>query len=399
MRTYKTLVIVTAFSILFVLLGPAAGVAAEGRQGPDAQRKLRVYVGTYTGGNSQGIYVCELDLTTGVLSEAKLAAEATNPSFLAIHPSRRFLYAVGEIDDFEGRKSGGVSALAVNHETGQLKLLNQQPSQGAGPCHLVVDASGKNVLVANYGGGSVACLPIKQDGSLGEATAFIQHQGSSINPQRQSGPHAHSINVDANNRFAIAADLGLDKVLIYRFDAENGTLTPNDPPSVAVKAGGGPRHFAFHPSGRFAYTNNEITLTVTVFRYDAAGGGLTELQTISTLPQGVVGDGNSTAEVRVHPTGRFVYVSNRGHNSIALFAVDQSTGKLTPMGHEPTRGEIPRNFNLDPTGSYLLAANQNTHNVVVFRVDPSTGKLEATGSEVEVSSPVCVRFMEFDQPR
>lgn len=398
MAIHKTFALLAALSFVAVLLAPLVGVAANERQQPDAQGKLRVYIGTYTGGDSQGIYVCVLDLESGELSQPKLAAETTNPSFLAIHPSRRFLYAVGEIADFRGQKSGGVSAFAIDKQTGQLELLNQQSSQGAGPCHLVVDATGKNVLVANYGGGSVACLPITEDGSLSKATAFVQHHGSSVNPQRQQGPHAHSINAAPGNRFAMAADLGLDKVLVYRFDAERGTLEPNDPPSVSVKPGGGPRHFAFHPSGKFAYTNNEITLTVTAFRYDAADGVLTELQTISTLPQGTEQDsGNSTAEVRVHPNGRFLYVSNRGHNSIAIFTIDPSTGKLTPAGHEPTRGEIPRNFNLDPTGRFLLVANQNTHNVVVFRVHPRTGKLEATGSQIDVPSPCCVRFMEIDR--
>jgi len=358
---------------------------------------LRVYIGTYTSGKSKGIYVAELNLKTGALSRAQLAAEAVNPSFLAIHPDRRSLYAVGEISDFAGKKSGGVSAFMIDPGTGELKLLNQQPSQGAGPCHLVVDATGRNVLVANYGGGSVISLPVKEHGELGKATAFIQHEGSSVNPQRQKGPHAHSINVDATNRFAMAADLGLDKVLIYRFDADKGTLKPADPPSVSVKPGGGPRHFAFHPNGNYAYTNNEITSSVTAFRYNDATGGLTPLQTVSTLPEGYDGKNNSTAEVRVHPSGKFVYVSNRGHNSIAIFGVSPSTGKLTPVGHESTRGEIPRNFNVDPSGRYLLAANQNTHNVVVFRVNPQTGALTATESEIDVPSPVCIRFVEIDR--
>jgi len=370
-------------------------MATEANAARNKEATLRVYFGTYTRGQSQGIYTSQIDLQSGTLSPAVLAAETVNPSFLAIHPNRKFLYAVGEISDFEGRKSGGVTAFAINLPAGQLELLNQQPSEGAGPCHLVVDASGKNVLVANYGSGSVACLPIAADGKLKEATSVVQHQGSSVNPRRQKGPHAHSINVDPENRFAVAADLGLDKVLVYRFDASGGKLVANDPPSVSVKPGGGPRHFAFHPNGKFAYTNNEMTSTVTALEYDAEQGALTELHTVSTLPENFTGD-NSTAEVRVHPNGKFVYVSNRGHNSIAIFAVDATTGKLTPRGHESTRGEIPRNFNLDPSGVYLLAANQDSHNVVVFRVDAESGALEPTGSEIEVPSPVCVRFVSID---
>lgn len=357
-----------------------------------AQNKLRVYFGTYTGGEGRGIYTAELDLDAGKLSPPRLAAEAVNPSFLAIHPSQKYLYAVGEVADFEGKKSGGVSAFAIDPKSGDLTLINQFPSGGGGPCHLTVDATGKCVLVANYGGGSVACLPINDDGSLRAASTFIQHQGSSVDPQRQQGPHAHSINIDDANRFAVAADLGLDKLLVYRLDADAGKLTPNDPPSTSLPAGGGPRHFAFHPDGKHAYACNEMSSTVSALAYDAVQGKLTELQTISTLPEGGFA-GNSTAEVRVHPSGKFVYVSNRGHNSIAMFAIDAKTGKLTALGQESTRGRVPRNFNIDPSGRYLLAANQDSANVVLFRIDPATGKLAATGEEISVSRPVCVRFV------
>ncbi|MBT4865898.1 MAG: lactonase family protein [Planctomycetaceae bacterium] len=386
--------LVTTFALAALLLTPQVGEAADKSGKKQAAGKLHVYVGTYTRGESEGVYVSQLDLKTGKLSEAKLAAKLVNPSFVSIHPSRKFVYAVGEINDFQGKKTGGVSAFAVNPKTGQLKLINQQSSEGTGPCHLVVDATGKNVLVANYGGGSVACLPVKADGSLAKASSFHQHEGSSVNPQRQKGPHAHSINVDAGNRFAMAADLGLDKVLVYRFDAKKGTLTPNDPPSVSVKPGGGPRHFAFHPNGKFAFTNNEITLALTAFRYDAQAGTLKELQTLSTLPKGTDTKGLSTAEVRVHPNGKFVYVSNRGHDTIAIFKFNQKNGKLKAIGHVSTGGKTPRNFNLDPSGRFALAANQDTHNVVVFRVNQKTGQLTPTGSEIKVFNPVCIRFME-----
>ncbi|MBX3413161.1 MAG: lactonase family protein [Pirellulales bacterium] len=356
--------------------------------------KLRVYFGAYNRGEGKGIYTSELDLASGKLSPPQLAGEAVNPSFLAIHPSKKFLYAVGEIDNFDGKKTGGVSAFSIDPKTGLLERINQHSSGGAGPCHLVVDASGKNVLVANYGGGSVACLPINDDGSLREASSFIQHQGSSVDPARQQGPHAHSINLDANNRFAVAADLGLDKLLVYRLDAEQGLLAPNDPPSVATPPGGGPRHFAFHPSGKFAFANNEMGSSVTAYSYDAASGTLQELNTVTTLPAGASAEGNSTAEIRVHPNGRFVYVSNRGHNSLAIFEVDASSGRLSPRGHASSGGKIPRNFNLDPSGKFLLAANQDSDNVVVYRVDAETGQLTPTGAEIEVTAPVCVRFVE-----
>jgi 6-phosphogluconolactonase len=351
---------------------------------------LRVYVGTYTGGDSEGIYVCELDRAHGTLSEPKLAAKAVNPSFLEIHPSGKFVYAVGEIDN-AGTKGGAVSAFAVDAD-GTLTLINSQSSEGAGPCHVSLDAAGKHALVANYSSGSVACLPIQKDGSLGRATAFVQHEGSSVNPQRQEGPHAHSINLDAANHFAIAADLGLDKLLVYRFDAAKGTLKPNDPPSVSVAPGGGPRHFAFHPSGKFAYANNEMASSVTAFTYDAKKGALKELHTLPTLPADYDGSQNTTAETRVHPSGDFVYVSNRGHDSVAIFSVDKATGKLTAVGHQSTGGKTPRNFNIDPSGEFLLAANQDSGNIVLFRIDRKMGKLAAAGAERKVPKAVCIRF-------
>ena len=358
---------------------------------PARSGKMRVYVGTYTGGKSKGIYVLELDTATGALSKPVLAAQTANPSFVAIRPGHRFLYAVGELDNFKGKKGGAVTAFAIDAKTGKLTQLNQQSSKGAGPCHLVVDATGKNVLVANYSGGSVAVLPIADDGKLSEASSFIQHKGSSVDKGRQEAPHAHSINLDAANHFAVAADLGLDKVLVYKFDADKGTLSPNTPPSASVPPGSGPRHFAFHPDRRHAYVINEMKSTVTAFNYDANKGALEPIQTLSTLPHPV--KGNSTAEVQVHPSGKFVYGSNRGHNSIALFTVDAKTGRLTAAGHQPTGGKTPRNFGIDPTGKWLLAANQDSDSITVFRIDPKTGKLEPTGHKAEVGRPVCVKFI------
>ncbi len=354
--------------------------------------KFRVYFGTYTGKESKGIYTSVLDLKTGALTQPELAAELPNPSFLAIHPMGKNLYAAGEIGNFQGGKGGAISAFAMDPATGKLTLLNQQSTVGSGPCHVSVDPAGKVALAANYGGGSVVAMKIKPDGSV-EAAAdggFVQHKGSSVNKGRQESPHAHSINPDRTGRFAFAADLGLDKILIYKIDAAAGTLTPNDPAFAATPAGGGPRHFAFHPTGRFAYVCNEMTSSVTAFSYDAAKGALTELHTISTLPEPV--KGNSTAEIQVHPSGRFVYCSNRGHDSLAIFAVDQATGNLTAAGHQKTGGKTPRNFGIDPTGQFVLAANQSTHDVFVFKVDVKTGQLTQVGDPVKVGSPVCVKF-------
>jgi len=365
----------------------AAHAAPEGR--------ALVYFGTYTRRASKGIYVYEMDLKTGALTPVgtnALAAESVNPSFLAIHPDGRHLFAVNEIGSFKGEKSGAVSAFAINPDSGRLALLNQRSSKGAGPCHLVVDATGGNVLVANYGGGSVACLPVDGQGGLREASSFAQHEGSSVNPRRQQGPHAHSINLSPDNRFAVVADLGLDQVLVYRFDAESGELTPNDPPFARVAPGAGPRHFTFHPSGKFAYVINELHCTVTAFTWDAEKGVLQERQTISTLDTPLQ-PGFSTAEVQAHPSGRFLYGSNRGHDSIVVFAIDPDSGRLRRVQVQPSGGTTPRNFGIDPTGSYLLAAHQNSDNVVVFRIDPDSGRLSATGIEIEVPAPVCVKFL------
>jgi 6-phosphogluconolactonase len=375
-------------------LGLVALPALSAQAGNDSDgKKAFVYVGTYTQGEGKGVYILQMDLATGSLMPAGVGSGVNNPSFVALHPSGRFLYAVGEVGEFGGKKSGGVGAFALDPKTGALKLLNQQASEGTGPCYLVVDKAGKNVLVANYGGGSVAVLPIQEDGKLAPASCAIQHKGSGANPKRQEGPHAHSINLDAANHFAFAADLGLDKVLIYKFDSAKGTLTPNDEPHAALAPGTGPRHFAFHPSGKYAYVNGEMTMTVTAFAYDAEKGTLKELQTLSTLPEGFKGEGLSTAETQVTPDGKYVYVSNRGHDTLAIYAVDQATGKLTAVGHEATRGKTPRNFGIDPTGTFILAANQGSDTIVVFRIDPKTGKLVATGSTASVPKPVCIKFL------
>ncbi|MCS7315031.1 MAG: lactonase family protein [Bryobacterales bacterium] len=351
--------------------------------------RFLAYFGTYTGGksSSKGIYVAFFDAAGGALGNPELAAEAVNPSFLAVHPNGRLLYAVGETG---GPQGGTISAFAIEQPGGRLKLLNQVSSRGRGPCHITVDAKGRHVLVVNYSSGSTAVVALREDGSLGESTAFIQHQGSSVNPRRQEGPHAHSVNLSPDNRYALVADLGLDQVLVYRFDTSRGTLEPNEPPFARVAPGSGPRHLAFHPSGRLAYVINELASTITAFSWDGRRGLLTEIQTVSTLPEGFSGE-NYTAEVVVHPNGRFLYGSNRGHDSIAAFAI-AADGKLSPIGWTPTQGSFPRNFALDPTGRWLFAANQRSDSVVLFRVDTKTGKLEPTGRTLRIAAPVCVRF-------
>jgi len=350
---------------------------------------LDVYFGMYTSGNngSKGIYRSVLDTNTGELTSPVLVAEATNPSFLEIHPNGKYLYAVSE----SGR-AGTVSAFAINPETKNLKLLNSKPSGGSGPCHVNIDHAGKNVLVTNYNSGSVSVIPIKSDGSLAEPSCFVQHEGSSVNPQRQKGPHAHSVNISPDNRFAFVADLGLDKIMIYRLDVDKGTITPNDPAFVKVKPGSGPRHFTFGNDGKYAYVINEMGGTITVFAYEPTSGTLTEIQTISTLPDDFVGS-NSCAEVRVHPNGRFLYGSNRGHDSIAVYRIDPANGKLTFVEHEKAGIKTPRNFNIDPTGKFCLVANQGSDSVVVFKINQKTGAVEPTGNKISMGKPVCIRFL------
>jgi 6-phosphogluconolactonase len=347
-----------------------------------------VYIGTYTNTNrSKGIHAYRFHPEDGKLTKIGLVAETPDPSFLAISPNGQFLYSVSEL---EGKPTGGVSAFRIDPQTAKLTLLNTVSSKGSGPCHVLVDKTGKCVLVANYGSGSVAAFPVKEDGSLGEATAFIQHSGSSVDKARQEGPHAHSVNLPADNHFMLAADLGLDEVLIYKFDAAKGTLTPNDPPFGKVKPGSGPRHFAFHPDGKYAYVISEMASTVTAFHWDGKRGALTEFQSVSTLPADFKGK-STTAEIAIDKKGKFLYGSNRGHDSIAVFSIARD-GKLTPIEQTLTQGKTPRNFALDPTGGYLFAANQDSNNIVLFRVDSKTGRLSAAGQTMEVGAPVCVTF-------
>ena len=364
----------------------------SGAQSPRSPRELLVYVGTYTAGKSEGIYLFRLNLSSGELRHVGTTKGVVNPSFLTLDGRRRYLYAVNEVEEFAGKKSGAVSAFAVDQTTGGLRFLNQQPSMGGAPCYVSLDASGRFLLVANYVGGNVTVLPVRVDGSLGEAADVKQFQGSGVNPGRQEGPHAHCILPDRSGRHVYSCDLGTDKVMIYRFDAKEGKLIPNDEPWVQVKPGAGPRHLTFHPGGRHAYVINELDSTVTAFAHDPGSGALRELQTVPALPTDFKG-ANTGADIHTSPDGKFLYSSNRGHDSIAAFRVDARTGRLGVVAHTPTRGKKPRNFAIDPTGAFLLVANQDSDTIVTFRRDPLTGRLDPAGHVAEVPSPVCLKLV------
>jgi 6-phosphogluconolactonase len=354
---------------------------------------IHLYVGTYTermdfvDGRAEGIYLYRMDPASGALTHVSTASGTVNPSFLALAPRKDYLYAVNELTEELG-SSGTVSAFAIDPTTRNLTFLNKQSSHGFAPCYVSVVNSGRFVMVANYITGNVCVLPVRQDGRLGEATDVVQHHGSGPTP-RQEGPHAHSIRPGPFERHVFALNLGTDKIMVYTLDTARGKLVPVDPPSVKVAPGSGPRHLAFHPDGRFAYVINELSSTITAFRYSPSNAALHEVQTISTLPEGFAG-ANTCADIHVAPSGRFVYGSNRGHDSIAILAVDGESGKLTLVGHEPTQGATPRNFAIDPSGRFLLVANQDGDNIVSFRINQMDGQLEATGHVTAVPSPVCL---------
>jgi 6-phosphogluconolactonase len=363
---------------------------AEGRL-PAVSGSTILFVGTYTKGKSEGIYRCRFDGGTGKLVVESATKGGPNPSFLAMDRDRGRLFCVNETAEWEGKPGGSVSAFALNPETGDLRLLNSRSTHGADPCYLTIDSTGKFVLVANYTGGSLAVLPVRNDGSLGEATNVVQHKGSSVKP-RQEGPHAHSVMLDSSGRFAYAADLGLDRVMIYRFDDRKGKLQASTPGFGSLQPGAGPRHLAFSPDGSVLYVANELDSTLTLFSVDRSTGSLKHRQTVSTLPSAFGGE-NFPADIHVAPSGKFVYVSNRGHDSIAVFAVDTKTGGVSPVQHEPTGGNWPRNFTIDPTGKYLLVANQRSDTITVFTIHPESGALAPNGQTAEVPSPVCLKFI------
>ncbi len=358
-----------------------------------------VFVGAYTrrephvDGKSKGIHVLRFEPASGELRPLFDIPGLDNPSYVALHPQGQFLYAINEISDYQGKAAGAVSAYRIDPAAGSFEPLNQQSTQGGSPSYIVADRGGRHVLVSNYGGGSAAVLPVRSDGSLGSVSDLVHHQGSSVHPQRQDAPHPHSINLDPENRYAFVPDLGIDKVMIYRYDSENGRLLANnEQPWARTKSGAGPRHLAFHPRADFVYVINELDSTISAYRRGADKGTLTELHTVSTLPADFRGK-NTCADIHVHPSGRFVYGSNRGHDSIAVFAVDEKSGHLSLREHVPTQGSHPRGFAVDPAGRYLLAANQNSDSIVVFSIDAKSGAVRPTGVRVETATPVCIKLL------
>jgi 6-phosphogluconolactonase len=377
----------TAVALLALLLLFFSGVAASA-----GEKGYFVYIGTYTHTASKGIYAYRFSPSTGDVVPLGLVAETAHPSYLIVHPNHRFLYAVNEHESAT-EPGNTITAFAMDMKTGKLVFLNRVSSKGVGPCHIAIDKTGEILVAANFGSGSVATFPIHRDGRLGDALGFVQHHGSSVNPATQAGPHAHCVVFSPDNRFVIVADRGLDRVFVYRLNHSTGLLEPNAPPFIALHPGWGPRHLAFHPNGRYLYLISEMGSMLTTLDYDAASGTLKELQSISALPEGFSGHSVS-AEVQVDRAGRFVYGSNRGDDSIGVFAVDAATGTLTPVQHVSTQGKTPRNFSLDPTGAYLFAANQESASVAIFRVDPATGKLRPTGQTLtDATEPSCVLFV------
>jgi len=386
--TRRVLVLLLVFAAPALLL-----LRAQAPDKPPPRSHYIAYVGTYTTKtNSKGIYAFRFDAEKGQLTAIGVAAEATDPSFLVLHPNGKYLYAVNEVGNFNGGTTGGLSAFSIDAQSGTLKLLNQVPTRGAGPCYVSLDKNSAFALVANYDSGNSASFPVHEDGSLGTASGFVQHSGAGPNKERQEGPHAHWIGTSPDNRFALVADLGLDQVIIYGFDSSQGTFMPSLTGFAKVKPGAGPRHIAFAPNGKFVYLLSEMESSVTAFAYQAKTGTLKNLQTISGLPPDYSGR-KEAAEIAVHPSGKFLYTSNRGPDSIAIFAMDQAKGTLKSLGQVLTGGKTPRHFAIDPTGAYLLAENQESNNIVVFHIDAATGSLTPTGQTVDVPSPVCLTFL------
>jgi len=371
-------------------LGLFGALAFRANAWSSQNRELTLYVGTYTSGKSEGIYVCRMDRATGALTRFS-STMSVNPSFLTIDKSKRHLYAVNEVGEYGGKPGGAVSAFKIDPATGNLRLLNEQATQGADPCYLSIDARKKTLLVANYSGGSVTVLPVRTDGTIGMAIEVKQHEGSGPKEQ-QKGPHAHCVILDRVERHALAADLGIDKVMIYRVDRATGKLSPAKQPFAELTAGAGPRHLALHPSGKYLYVIAELDSTMTSFQYNELNGTLTPIETVSTLPGDFTGT-SYCADVHVSPSGRFLYGSNRGHNSIVVFEIDPRTGRPKLLEHVSTEGDWPRNFTIDPSGKFLLVANQRSENVVTFNINQSTGRLTPTGNNEQIPSPVCLKFL------
>jgi 6-phosphogluconolactonase len=375
----------------FLLAIPIASALISARAA--SASKHFVYFGTYTDHGSQGLYVSAFDASSGTLASPALAVAAANPTFLVVAPSRRFLYAINELDQFRGQPVGAVSAYSIDSASGKLTLLNQVSSLGPGPAFIGLDQGAKFLLVANYSGGSVAVFRLLPDGRIGESTAFVQHHGSSVNTERQEGPHAHATAMSPDNRFVLVADLGIDQLVVYPFDASHGTL--GQAQVVKTEAGAGPRHLTFAASGKFLYVINEMASTVTVYSYHPADGALTPIEKVALLPTGFTGI-STAAEVVIHPSGKFLYASNRGDDSVAVFGVDPNQGTLTLIEHVKTGGKTPRSFAIDPSGEWLIAANQDSSNVFTFRINRESGRLTSTGYSIEVSSPAMVDFVTLE---
>jgi 6-phosphogluconolactonase len=366
----------------FIICAVVAGFYGQPLFGAD----MFVYFGTHRAGTNVGFSLAHFDTDTGVLTKPEFLIQSPAPAYFVIHPDGRQLYTCNS------GSLGTVSAYEIEPHTGVLKFLNRVPAGGLDTSYVSLDQSGRYLFAANYQGGNIAAFALKPDGSIGDRTAFVQDTGKGVNPLRQTHAYAHSIITDPSNRFALAADLGVDKIFVYHFNAEDGSLSPNNPPSVSVAPGSGARHVKFHPNGRWVYLINEIASTIIAFNWDSTNGTLTEFQTVSALPADFKGT-SACAEIMVHPNGKFLYASNRGDDTLAVFAIDQTTGQLTLVEHVPSGGKMPRNFAFDPTGKWILCSNHDSNNALVFRVDENTGKLTPTGQPVSVPYPFCERFL------
>jgi 6-phosphogluconolactonase len=377
------------------LAGAASVLLTQTNKGQTKSKEMLLYIGTYTSsGKSQGIYVHKFNAESGKLTPLHTVKDVAEPSYLTIGKGGKYLYAVNELLEYEGKKAGAVSAFAIDKKTGNLQFLNRRTSLGGAPCFITQSENQKFVLVANYLGGNVSVYPVEKDGRLGASVDLAQHTGIGPNKDRQEAAHAHSITLDRNNRFAFAADLGIDKLMIYRFDDQTGKLAPNEAQAFfQSKPGAGPRHFTFHENGKFAFLINELDLTVTSLAYDEKLGTLKEIESVPTMPPGVSTTGVTCADIHVSPNGKFLYGTNRGHNSLVSYRIDEQTGRLEYIEHVSTGGKKPRNFVIAPGGKFLLVANQDSDNIVVLRIDEKTGKLQPTGSTASVPVPVCLKFL------
>lgn len=355
-------------------------------------RKYLAYIGTYTAGSSEGIYAMSVDAATGTMELKGLAAKVENPSYLAIDSNNRFLYTVMETDSYKDTPGGAVGAYSISPQTGELTFLNHQSTKGKIPCHISTDRSNNYLFAANYRDGTVSLFPLNEDGSLRSVSSIIKHQGSGPNKERQEQPHTHYVTLTPEENYLCAVDLGMDQIVVYRFDPTAGTLSHDAGRSVNIHPGAGPRHIDFHPSGRFAYLVNELSSDIVAMEYSPEDSALIQRQTVSSLPLGYTGS-SSGAAIHISPDGNYLYASNRGHDSIAAFRIDAHTGKLEFIGHFSTLGHFPRDFSLDPSGKFLYAANQHSDSIVAYAVHPESGCLEPLGQTISVPSPVCIKFL------